>query len=170
VVSALGALDALLALLSTRLGWTRQVAWLGALLAVGASALFSAVLLPGVATASADTARTYDVLARQLAAAGEPLDGASPVIADYPIWIAETARVSTLALPVEPPSSVADLATRFGAHLLIVVGGEWGILPATSSGPDPAAACFRELPLPVPADPADAQAVEGVRAFRIACP
>ena len=35
--------------------------------------------------------------------------------------------------------------------------------------PDPAAACFEEVLLPIPDDPADAAAIDGVRVFRIEC-
>lgn len=170
IVSALGALDGALARLAARLRWERPVSWLGALLAVGASLLFSAALLPSSATASAQTARTYEVLPRLLASAGAPLDGGSPVIADFPIWLAEGVRVPSLALPNESPASVADLAGRFGARLLLMTGAPRGVWPAVLSEGDPAAACFHELALPVPADPADAAAVQGVRAWRIACP
>ena len=170
IVAALGALDAGLARLAARMRWDRPVAWLGALLAVGWSVLFSAALLPSAGAASADTARTYAVLARQLAAAGLPLDGSSPVITDYPIWMAEGERVPALALPNEPPSSVADLARRFGARLLVLTSPERGVWPAALASGDPAAACFHAVPLPVPADPADAAAVGEVRAWRIACP
>ena len=103
IISALGALDAGLARLGRRLGWTRPVAWLGALLAVFASTLFSVALLPGFAGGARDTERTYAVLARQMAAIGAPLDGSAPVIHDFPIWLAETARIPTLALPDETP-------------------------------------------------------------------
>lgn len=170
IVSALGALDAGLARLAARMRWQRPVSWLGALLAVGWSVLFSAALLPSAGRASADTARTYAVLGRQLAAAGQPLDGSSPVIADFPIWVAESERVPTLALPNEPPSSVADLARHFGAHLLVLAGTDRGIWPDILGSGDPAAACFHELALPSPVEAADAAAVEGVRAWRIACP
>ncbi|HEY4752818.1 MAG TPA: hypothetical protein VIH37_05990, partial [Candidatus Limnocylindrales bacterium] len=66
-------------------------------------------------------------------------------------------------------SSVADLAKHFGANLLLL-SGERGIWPQTLSSGDPAAACFHELALPTPSDPADADAVRNVRAWRIACP
>ena len=46
IISALGALDAGLAALGRRMGWTRPIAWLGPLLAVFGSALFSVALLP----------------------------------------------------------------------------------------------------------------------------
>ena len=38
------------------------------------------------------TERTYAVLAREMAAIGAPFDGSAPVIHDFPIWLAETAR------------------------------------------------------------------------------
>ncbi len=172
IVSALGALDVGLARLARRMRWGRPVAWLGATLAVGSSALFSIVLLSTVAASARDTARTYDVLARELAAVGVPLDGSEPVIADFPIWMAETQRIPTLALPDETPADVLDLATdpRFGARWLITAQDDHGDWPAIlDESSDPAAACFREVPLAVPADPAEARSIEGVRVFRIGC-
>jgi hypothetical protein len=170
IVSALGALDSGFARLSARMHWERPVSWLGALLTVGWSLLFSAALLPSSATGAATTARTYTVLAQQLAAAGAPLDGQHPVITDFPIWLAESERVSSLALPNEPPASVADLAKHFNATLLVLASPERGIWPGVLTGGDPAAACFQPLALPVPSDPKDADAVKDVRVWRIACP
>jgi hypothetical protein len=171
VISALGASDAGFAWLGRRMGWTRPIAWLGAVLAVGGSALFAFVLLPGVARMSVETARTYDVLARQMAAFGAPLDGSAPVIHDFPIWMAETERVPTLALPDETPADVLDLANRFGARWLITAQTDHGDWPdILDASDDPAAACFEEVRLPVPADPEDASAIADVRVFRIACP
>jgi hypothetical protein len=169
LISALGALDAGLAALGRRLGWHRPVAWLGALLAVFASALFSVALLPGFAGGATATERTYAVLARQMAAIGAPLDGSTPVIHDFPVWLAETARVPALALPAETPADVLDLADHFGARWLIVSKPDHGPWPAVLDGPDPAAACFEEVLLPVPDDPVDAQAIEDTRVFRIEC-
>ena len=171
IVSALGAFDGLFARLSAQLGWTRQVAWLGGVLAVGGSLLFSAVLLPPAAASGRETALRDQVLARELAAQGLALDGSTPVIHDFPIWLAETERVPTLALPYETPSNVLDLATdpRFRARLLIAVedDNDWPQVLDTST--DPAAACFQEIRLPVPADPAEAAAIRDVRVFRITC-
>jgi hypothetical protein len=172
IVSAMGALDAGLAALKRRAGWTRPVAWLGALLAVFASAVFSVALLPGVAADARDTARTYEVLAREMAAIGAPLDGSHPVIHDSPFWLAETQRIPTLALPDETPEDVLSLAQdpRFGARWLILGKPEDGSWPAVlDKGTDPAAACFSEVALPVPEDPADALAIRDVRVFRIGC-
>jgi hypothetical protein len=171
IVSALGALDAGLARLGRRMGWTRPIAWLGAVLAVGGSALFAVALVPAIAAQAKDTARTYGVLAREMAAIGAPLDGSHPVIHDFSIWLAETQRVPALALPDETPADVLDLATEFDARWLIVAKddhGEWpGILDEDS---DAATACFTEVPLPVRADSDEARAIEGFRVFRIDCP
>ena len=169
LVSALGALDGGLARLGSRLGWTKQVAWLGALLAVFASTVFSVALLPSFGAGAQATERTYDVLARQMAAIGAPLDDSAPVIHTQPIWLAETARVRSLALPNETPADVLDLANQFGAQWLITSRGEHGSWPAILDGQDPAASCFEEVLLPIPDDPADAKAIDGFRVFRIEC-
>ena len=67
---------------------------------------------------------------------------------------------------------MVDLATdpRFHARLLIAIeddDNEWPQLLDGST--DPAAACFEEVALPVPADPAEAAALAPVRVFRITC-
>jgi hypothetical protein len=169
IVSTLGALDALVAAVGRRLGWTRPVAWLGALLAGFASVLFSLVLMPGVGVGSAATQRAYDALAESMAELGAPLDGSAPVIHDFPVWLAETARVPSLALPNESPGDVLDLATTFGARWLIVSKSDHGQWPAILDTSDPDARCFEEVRLPRPADPDRAAAIEGTRVFRIAC-
>ena len=56
-------------------------------------------------------------LARRMAAVGRPLDATpGPVITNFPIWLAETQRIPSLALPDEPPADVLDLARRFPGH------------------------------------------------------
>ena len=170
IVSALGALDAGIAALGRRLGWTRPVAWLGPLLAIFASALFSVALLPGFGGSADASARTYRVLAEQMASIGAPLDGSAPVIHDFPIWLAETERVPTLALPDEAPSDVLDLATHFGAKWLIVAKAEHGQWPAVLDGPDPDAVVLRGGPAADPRRPGGRRRpIEGIRVFRISC-
>ena len=170
VIAALGAIDGLLARIGAIRGWTRPVAWLGALLGVAASALFSVVLLPGFAGGSAATERTYDVLAEQMAAIGEPFDPIRPVIHDFPIWLAETERIPTLALPAESPEDVIELARAFPNTRILIVGKadheEW---PAVLDTDAPGTDCFEELDLGTPPDPDDAAAIEGLRVFRLAC-
>ena len=93
-LSALGALDAGIAALGRRLGWTRPVAWLGPRWRSSPRAVLGRAAA-GLRRQRAATARTYQVLAAQMAAIGAPLDGSAPVIHDFPIWLAETERVST---------------------------------------------------------------------------
>ncbi len=171
IVSCLLALDAGIVALGRRRGWTRPVAWLGPAFAIAGSILFSAVLLPAFGGSSRDVERRYAALGPAMAAAGLPLGASGPVITDYPIWLAETARVDTLALPDEPPSSVLALARAFpGTRTVVTFGGlghTWSDAMA-AGGSD--GACFEPVPLPAPPDPADAAALEGARVWRIVCP
>jgi hypothetical protein len=169
LLSGLGALDAGISRLGRRLAWDRPVAWLGPLLAIFASLLFTVALLPSFGGGARATERMYEVLARQMAAIGAPFDDSAPVIHDFPIWLAETARVRSLALPNESPSDVLDMANEFGARWLISAKNDHGAWPAILDGGDPAAACFEEVLLPIPDDPVDAAAIEGIRVFRIEC-
>jgi hypothetical protein len=112
----------------------------------------------------------YAVLARELALIGVPLDGSHPVIHDFPIWFAETQRAPALALPDETPADVLDLAGTFGAEWLVIAKGEHGSWPEVlDAAADPAAACFHEVGLGVPVDPAEAAAIASVRVWRIEC-
>ena len=95
-----------------------------------------------------------------------PLDGAAPVIANHPIWIAEVNRVDALGLPDEPVASVVDLADTFGARV-VILDGDHGGWPDRMAG-DPDAACLVPVTLPPPAagDPRG----DAFRVFRVACP
>lgn len=170
VISALLALDGAIARFGARRGWTRPVAWLGPALGVFASLLFSAALLPSFASGSRTTATFYDQLGARMAAIGRPLDaGAGPVITDFPIWMAESERIPSLALPNETPMDVLDLAAAFPGTRLLIVTGERGQWPAILDSGLRGAACFRELDLgPGPADEPDPLA--GTRVFQIVCP
>ena len=104
--------------------------------------------------------------------AGVPLADNAPVITDDPIWLAETAHVTALALPQESPDAVLALARHFGSKLLIVAqtngDGEWpAVLDSGGSGTQ----CFREVLL---TDNSGKYPLEGsplyrIRAFRIVC-
>jgi hypothetical protein len=170
VISALLALDAGIARLGARQGWTRPVAWLGPALGIFASALFSVVLLPVYGSESAGTASVYRELAVRMSAIGQPLDaGAGPVITDFPIWLAESERIPALALPDESLSDVLDLAASFPGTRLLIVSGDHGRWPAVLDGGAQGASCFRELDLgPGPVGGPDPLA--GTRAFEIVCP
>ena len=105
-------------------------------------------------------------LARRMAAAGVPLDGSAPVIANHPIWVAEVNRVDALGLPDEPVASIVDLARTFGARV-VILDGEHGGWPDRLAD-DPDAACLVPVALPPPA--AGTSADEDFRVLRVACP
>ena len=115
---------------------------------------------------AANQLRALTDLFRAMDGAGVPVTENAPVIADFPIWVAEAGRVSTLALPDESPESVLDLARTFGAKLLVVSAGSGhGRWPAVLDAGGTAAACF----VPVPAASVRSDADE-TRVYRIACP
>lgn len=173
LVAAMLALDAAIVWIGARRGWTRPVAWLGPFLAVFASVAFTATLIPQFGRDSGGTARIYAALAERMAAIGEPFDPSDPAtiyIHDFPIWLAESARVPTLALPDETPADVLDLAAAFpGTRWLIVSRDDHGEWPAILDGPGPDRACFRAVDLGTPPDEATAGALALVRVFRIEC-
>ena len=172
IVSALMALDTLIARVGVWRGWTRPVAWLGPTLTIGSGILFS-VTLAGYISQATDVARRYELLGERMAAIGRPLDAtAGPIVTDFPIWLAEALPVETLALPDEPPDSVVSLARAFpGTHYLVMSDDQHGSWPAVLAGDAPGAACFHELDLgPPPTDPADARALGKTRVFEIGCP
>ncbi len=173
VVSALLALDALIAWVGLRLGWTRPVAWLGPLLGIFGSLLFSVALLPAFGASSRGTAERYEALAARMAEIGHPLDAsAGPIITNFPIWMAETQRIPSLALPDEPPRDVLDLATdpRFNAKLVVLLDADSTHWPHDIDAGVDGAACFRELDLGPDTSPGSAGPLAGVRAFEVVCP
>lgn len=171
VLSALLALDAVIARLATRLGWTRPVAWLGPTLGVFGAGLFSVALLPTFGAGSFATAHLYDELGTRMAATGHPLDAsAGPVISNFPIWLAETQRIPTLGLPNEPPTDVLDLARAFpGTHLLILVEAQGPHWPPDLTNGSPGAECFRQLDLG-PGPPGEPDPLARTQVFEIDCP
>jgi hypothetical protein len=173
VLSALLGLDALIARVGVRLGWTRPVAWLGPLLGIFGSLLFSVVLLPTFGAGSRDTAARYEALAARMAEVGHPLDAsAGPVISNFPIWMAETQRIPSLALPDEPPRDVLDLANdpRFNAKLVVLIDADSTHWPLDIDAGADGADCFRELDLGIDPAAPDDDPLAGVRAFEVVCP
>jgi hypothetical protein len=170
IVSALLALDTGIARLGARQGWTRPVAWLGPALGIFGSLLFSVALLPIFGAQSRTTATQWDELATRMAAIGHPLDAsAGPVITNYPIWLAETARIPSLALPEESPADVADLAQAFDARLVVLVSPDGRRLHEDLAAGADKASCFRPLDLgPGPSTGTDPLA--DVQVFEVVCP
>jgi hypothetical protein len=165
IVSCLVALDAAIARAGIWRGWTRPVAWLGPALTLFMAVLFSVGIL-GYASQAREIERRYAALGPALAAAGQT-DLRGPVISDFPIWYAEGMRREAVALPDEPPASILALARRFDARLLVISKPDHGRWPAVLDAGGPDTSCFRELPLPTPADRAAAASLKGTRVFLI---
>ena len=152
--------------------WTRPVAWLGPAFAIAAIGPLCVVTVAGIASQADDVRSRYEALPAAMARAGVPLDGASPVITDNPIWLAEAAQVPSLALPEESPDAVLDLARHFGAKLLIVRSGadlEWpGVLDGGGAG----STCFSEVHLAdyPGAGGALSSNLSQLHVYRIVCP
>ena len=171
-VSSLIALDGLIVRIGRFRGWTRPVAWLGPAFAVAVSVPLLVVSIVTVGKQSGDEQVRYQALPAALAAAGVPLADNAPIITDHPIWLAESARLPTLALPQESPQSVLALAHRFGAKLVVVSLDNDGAWPGILDEAGPDASCFRNVPL---ADnsgrtPEDRTALAQIRVFRVICP
>jgi len=92
-----------------------------------------------------------------------PLADNAPIITNNPIWLAESAHLSTLALPEESPEAVLALAHRFGAKLLVVTLDDSRQWPGILDKAGPASACFREVSIA-------GSVLAQVRVFRVICP
>jgi hypothetical protein len=170
IVCALLALDGVIAFAHRRRGWTRPVAWLAPTLTIAGALLFSVRIFPSFGSDSAATATQFEALDRQMAAAGLPLGSIGPVVTDFPIWLAYTSDAEGLALPLESPASVLDLARHFpGTRTLILQGGN-GLWPAVLDSGVAGSECFDEIDIGRPADQRLADALGGARVFRLVCP
>lgn len=174
VLGAATALDAMLAAIGRRRGWTRPTAWLGGALLVVSGALFCATLLPSFGAGGRETADRYAALPAALEAAGVTLerDGA-PVITDFPIWLAEETGANALALPDESPESVLALARAFpGTSLVIVDAGNDGVWPEVAETDATGRRCFEPVRFTVLIgdDPLGVDLPTDIRVYRIVCP
>ena len=131
------------------MGWTKQMSWIGVVGSVAACLLFSVALLPSFGTGSKVTMARYDELGPRMAAAGHPVDEPGlRLMSNFPIWVAETMRVPTLALPDEPPRDVLDLAAAFpGARYLVLSDPEGKHWPADLEARLPGSDCFTPIDL-----------------------
>jgi hypothetical protein len=124
--------------------------------------------LPVFGGLSKVTEGQYHALDGALTAAGVPDQASPPIIHDFPIWLAETGRRQSIALPEESPADVVDLARAFGSEWLLITARDesWpGILDTDA----PDADCFEEVPLVTPGESLARDALEGARLFRITC-
>ncbi len=147
IVLAMLGLDAVVAWVGRRRGWSRENAWLAPLamlvLVLPLAVLF--VRLTGVA-AEREMARQA-VVAGTLASVSAPGD---VVITDHPMWLAEATDLRTAALPDEPIGAVADLAETLDARWLLVLDDRGDYPDTLLSAPSP---CF----VPEPIDAAGAR-------------
>ena len=173
VISAMLALDAGLAALGRRMRWTNPLAWIATAVGLGSSLLFSMALLPSFGGGSRGTQALYEELEARMAAVGRPLDAtAGPVISNFPIWMAETQRISSLALPNEPPADILHLARAFpGTRLLVLISPEGSHWPADLEAELPGSECFRPVGLGPPLSPSAGQdLLQNVLVYEIVCP
>jgi hypothetical protein len=167
VASAAAAGDATIAWIGRRRAWRPSTAVLApvAILAIAVPVLV--LTIGAIGSLSAEMRDRYTALQVRIAAVGIDLGARGPVITDSPIWLAETARIPTLALPEESPAEVAELARRFGATYLVVSlnadHGEW--LAILARGGDDAS-CFQPIH---DATVRDAAGVEQLRVYRFTC-
>lgn len=173
VISAMLALDAGLARLGRRMAWTNPLAWLATAVGLGSSLLFSIALLPTFGNGSHATQALYEELQARMAAIDRPLDAtAGPVITNFPIWMAETQRIPSLALPDEPPEDILDLARSFpGTRLLVLISAQGKHWPSDLEQGRPGSECFEPIELgpPISTSPAG-DLLEDVLVYEIVCP
>jgi hypothetical protein len=171
VLSALLALDGALVMVGRRLGWTKEVGWLGAAMGTASSLLFSLVLLNGFASGTRDTARIYEELAARMSAVQRPLGvSGMHVMSNFPIWVAESQRVSTLALPDESPRDVLDLASRFpDTRYLILTDPQSHHWPADLQAGMPGSDCFTPVTL-APYQGTGEDPLDTTTVYEIGCP
>ena len=153
VIGALLLLDAVIARVGVMRSWTRPVAWLGPALAIFGSVLFSLVLLPAFGGGSVQTRDYYAELGPAFEAAAVPLDDSvGPVISDFPIWLADTQGIRSLALPDEPAKDVFDLSRRFPGTRYVVMseGDDHQHWPEDVDAGVPWSECFREIDIGLP--------------------
>jgi hypothetical protein len=173
VISAMLALDAGLARLGRRMAWTNPLAWLATAVGLGSSLLFSIALLPTFGHGSHGTQAQYEELGARMAAIGHPLDeSAGPVITNFPIWMAETQRIPSLALPDEPPEDILDLARTFpGTRLLVMISPQGKHWPGDLQAGRPGSECFEPIDLGPPISTAsEDDLLEDVLVYEIVCP
>jgi hypothetical protein len=170
-ISCLVVLDMVVVVIGRLRDWTRPVAWIGPGLAIATILPLCAVTVLSMSQQSDGVLARYEALPAAMARAGVPLETAGPVITNNPIWLAEAARIPTLALPQESPDAVLALAHRFGVKILVVRedGSKW---PAILVDGGTAALCFQEVPL---SDNSGRNVEAGsplaeIHVFRIVCP
>ncbi len=168
LVSAMAGADAVVAWIGRRRAWRPGSAALAPLVVLALVVPMVLLTISSMSRGSLATERRYEELLRTTEAAGVALAANAPVISDHPVWLAESARVESLALPQESPADVLDLSRTFDARLLVISAepsqGAW---PAILGEGGPGSECF------VPVPEATVRAPDGsdeLLVYRIACP
>ena len=173
VIACLFGLDAFIGWVGRIRHWYRPVAWLGPAFAVAVAIPIGGLSIYNLAHNASDTQTHYQDLAAALDDVGLPLDAQGPVIANHPVWLAETSRIRTVALPDESPASVLRLSRQFGSKLLVIElpdeGRHW---PDVLGDGSAAARCFSEVQLAGNSlvAPANRASLARFHVFRIVCP
>lgn len=178
IVACLFGLDAFITRIGRIRGWTRPVAWLGPTFAVAVAIPLSVLSIGDLSSSASGVEARYHQLDTALTRTGSPLEAGAPVIANFPVWLAESTGVTAIALPDESPASVLDLAHHFGSKLVVVdlpdEGRHW---PAALQDGSAASACFVKVELtgdpggaPAQGAPAQDDLLAGFSVFRIVCP
>ena len=173
IVACLFGLDALIARIGRIRHWTRPVAWLGPTFAIVVAVPLAGLSVGSIAANARDTESRYQQLQAALDRAGTPLEGSGPVIANFPVWVAETTGARSIALPDESPASVLSLAHQFGSRLVILdVRDDDRRWPAVLADNSAAAACFAEFQLTDinGAAPSPGSPLSKFHVFRVVCP
>jgi hypothetical protein len=91
-------------------------------------------------------------------------------MSNFPIWVADTQRISTLALPDEPPADVLDLAAHFpGTRYLVLTNSEATHWPADLQNGVAGSECFTPVDLgPYTGEGEDP--LGGTDVYEIGCP
>ena len=113
----------------------------------------------------------YQELGPRMAEAGHPVDAPGiQLMSNFPIWVAESLRVPTLALPDEPPADVLDLVSNFpGARYLILSDPEGKHWPADLQVGMPGSDCFTPVPL-APYQGTGEDPLDTTTVYEIGCP
>ncbi len=173
IVACLFGLDALIARIGRFRHWTRPVAWLGPTFAVVVALPLAVMSIGSIAVNARDAEARYRQLDTALTRAGAPLNDSGPVIANFPVWIAESTGASSIALPDESPATVLGLARWFSSTLVVVdLNADERRWPGILKEDSAAASCFAEVKLTdnYGMSPPSGSSLSRFRVFRIVCP
>lgn len=151
IMAALGG-DALLARISELRHWERPNVILAPIALVAVTGLLAVFQLNVLAAQAGQTESRYTALAGAVEAHARDTGRSIPgtIITDHPMWVAAVLDQPAIALPDEEPAAVVELAERFGAPWIVLVG-ERGRYPDALLGAD-GRSCLAAEPVPLTLD------------------